>query len=88
MVQYMRGPTPSAGSVHSTPRRKPLLSRGSLPKYHAEHKPPALRSPPYTEARIAGGWPACVPGCALTQPGLSAVLLAVPAPPGVPLACR
>ena len=94
MVQCMRGPTPSAGSVHSTPRwhqrstKASLLSRGSLPRYHAEHKPPALRSPRPPTASPAGGRPACAPGCALTQPGLSAVLLAVPALPGVPQAGR
>ena len=77
LIYCTRRPTPSAGSVQSIPRWHQcsteafLLSRGSLPRYHSEHAPPALRSSPPTSP--AGGRPACVPGCALTQPGLTAV---------------
>ena len=67
MVQCLRGPTPSACSVHSTPRwhqlstKASLLSRGSLPRYHAEHKPPALRSRRPPTASPAGEQPVCAP---------------------------
>ena len=52
MVHYMRGPTPS-GAACSAPRggtsastKASLLSRGSLPRYHAEHKPSRLCAAP------------------------------------------
>ena len=81
--------TPSAGSIHSTSRwqqrftKASLLSRGSIPRYHAVQQPPALRSPRSVTASPAEGRAACAPGCAGTQPNLTAVLLAVLALPGV-----
>ena len=67
MVQCMRGPTPSAGSMHSTPQwhqrsTKALLNRESLTRYYVEHKPQALRSTPPTNRQSVVGRPACTPG--------------------------
>ena len=90
-VQCMRSPTPYAGSVQSTPRwhqrstKASLLSRGSLTRYHSEHKPPALRSPLPTNSQPC--WRAARM-CARVRADTARAHCCVPALPGVPQAGR
>ena len=51
MNKCMRGPSLPICGQHQRSTNAALLSRGSLPLYHAEHKPPALRSPPPTSSQ-------------------------------------
>ena len=57
MVQCIRGPTPSAGSVQNTSQghqrstKAFQLSLGSVPRSHADIEPPALRTFPPTNSQ-------------------------------------